>query len=302
MNENRDRIGLAPAHSHAFLNQPVVTSLDDPRLEPLRRLQHRQARDESSSFTIEGLRFLKMALDKSLPIDLIAYAPADLRHPLTRALIADLMDRGVPSVVTTSEILIALANREDPQGVIAVTRQFNQPLVLSTPAAGLCWIAVDRVKTHGNLGTLLRTADCVGAAGLIMIGDDVDPYDPGCVRASMASILDQRLVRCEFDELREWSTRHRALLVGTSPRAKLDYHRAHYDRPVILYMGCERTGIDEDRLLECDMTVKIPMVGNSDSLNVGVAGSVLLYEIFNQRRRNLSLERGGDSRNRRYKR
>jgi TrmH family RNA methyltransferase len=74
------------------------------------------------------------------------------------------------------------------------------------------------------------------------------------------------------------------MIVGTSPNAKRDYHRVRYDRPVILYLGSEKRGMAEERQSRCDLMVKIPMVGRSDSLNVGVAGSVMLYELFNQKR------------------
>jgi TrmH family RNA methyltransferase len=291
MNENRvlpvnsrKHASVAATEPSSILHStPLVDNVDDPRLSIIRALQHRSERDREGLFVIEGLRFLNFALEKNLPIEHLVYAPADLRHPLARTLVSDLVDRA-PSVATRSEILLGLANREDPQGIIAVTRQFTQPLAMSTPSAGLCWIAVDTIQSPGNLGTLLRTAECVGAAGLIMVGDEVDPYDSGCVRGSMGAIFHQRLVRSSFDELETWAHRHRAMIVGTSPNAKRDYHRVRYDRPVILYLGSEKRGMAEERQSRCDLMVKIPMVGRSDSLNVGVAGSVMLYELFNQKR------------------
>lgn len=271
---------------------PIIDRIDDPRLADVLALTERSVRDRTGSFLIEGLRFVHFALEKSLPIDTLVYCPTDLKHPLARSIVADLIGHGVPSIVTTSSVLLSIASREDPQGLVAVTRQFTQPLVMSTPSSGLCWIAVDMIQSPGNLGTLMRTADCVGAAGIILIGDNVDPYDPGCVRGSMGAIFHQRIVRAGFEEMLDWSRRHGAMIVGTSPSARRDYHRVRYDRPVILYLGCEKKGIDEDRQRECDLMVRIPMVGRSDSLNVSVAGSVMLYEIFNQRRNVVDAGRG----------
>ena len=283
MNENRS--SALVAHHHRPADQlPLIDRIDDPCIAGIAALTNRAARDSTSTFLIEGLRFVHFAIEKGLPIENLVYSPADLKHPRARSIVHDLMDQGVPAVATTSDVLRAIAKNEDPQGLLAVTRQFTQPLAMSTPSAGLCWIAVDTIQSPGNLGTLLRTADCVGAAGVILVGDDVDPYDPGCVRGSMGAILHQRIVRTTFDDMLDWSQRHRAMVVGTSPSARRDYHRVRYDKPVILYLGCERRGIDEDRQRELDLMVRIPMVGRSDSLNVSVAGSVMLYEIFNQRR------------------
>ena len=263
---------------------PLIDRLDDPRLADVVALSDRSIRERTGDFLIEGVRFVHFAIEKNNPIDFLVYCPHDLKHAMARSIVADLINRGVPNAAVTSSVLLALTTREDPQGIVAVTRQFTQPLLMSTPSAGLCWIAVDSIQSPGNLGTLLRTAECVGAAGLLLVGDDVDPYDPGCVRASMGALFHQRMVRTSFEEMRDWSGRHRAMIVGTSPSARRDYYRVRYDRPTILYLGCERKGIDDERQRECDLMVRIPMVGRSDSLNVSVAGSVMLYEIFNQRR------------------
>ena len=297
MHENHSAL-IAPARTTNWSTVPVVDRIDDPRLADIVALSERSIRDRTGSFLIEGLRFVNFALEKGLPIDTIVYCPTDLKHPLSRSIVSDLSRRGVPSIATSSSVLLSLANREDPQGLIAVTRQFTQPLAMSTPSSGLCWIAVDTIQSPGNLGTLMRTADCVGAAGVILIGHSVDPYDPGCVRGSMGAIFHQRIVRSEFEEMLDWSRRHRAMIVGTSPSARRDYHCVRYDRPVILYLGCERKGIDEARQRDCDLMVRIPMVGRSDSLNVSVAGSVMLYEMFNQKRRIVDGGRGGNRRGR----
>lgn len=263
---------------------PIAVDLADPRVQPVLALHDRVERDRQGAFVIEGLRYLLFAVEKDLPIERLLFAPESLSHPVARKLVSDLIDRGVPATAATPELLRTIANREDPQGVIAVTRQLTQPLAMSTPSAGLCWIAVDYIQSPGNLGTLLRTAECAGAAGLIIVGDDVDPYDPGCVRATMGAIFHQRIVRTTFDELREWSRRHRAEIVGTSPNARRDYHRHRYDKPTIVYLGSERKGMTAERQAGCDVMVRIPVTGRGDSLNVSIAGSVVIYEIFNQRR------------------
>jgi len=268
-----------------FLPAAIVRPIDDdndPRIREIAALKERAERDRTGQFQIEGLRFLIQATEQNFPIDSLVYARSELKLPLAIQTARRLIDAGVPALEVTPRVLRELAYREDPQGVIAVTRQRWQPLAMATPSAGLCWLAVDSIQSAGNLGTLLRTLDCVGGAGLILVGDTVDPYDPGCVRATMGAIFNQRMVRATFEELQNWAHRHRAAIVGTSPTAKDDYHSACYRRPTILFIGSERKGLSNDTQSRCDMVVRIPMVGRSDSLNLSVAASIVLYEVFQQ--------------------
>src|SRR5262249_22173648 len=154
-----------------------------------------------------------------------------------------------------------------------------------SPCNELCWLALQTVRSAGNLGTILRTAAAVGSAGLFVLGSQVDPYDPAAVRATMGALYAQQLVRTTPAALDEWKRRHRCLLVGTSLTAPTDYQARAYHSPTILLMGEERKGLPSDLMALCDDLVRIPMVGGSDSLNLGVATGVMLYELFNQRRR-----------------
>jgi len=145
-------------------------------------------------------------------------------------------------------------------------------------------VALDTVQSPGNLGTILRTCDAVSAAGVILVGDAVDPFDQATVRATMGALFTQRFVRASLAEFSAWKASQNCLLVGTSPAAQTDYQAARYPAPVVLWMGGERKGLPAEFQQLCDVMVRIPMVGRSDSLNLAVATSVLLYEVFNQRR------------------
>ena len=186
-------------------------------------------------------------------------------------------------------MFLRLSRAEEPQWIGAVVRQRwdTLPVAPSSPAAtgGLCWVALDQVHSPGNLGTILRTGDAVGASGLILIGDSVDPYDPACVRATMGAIFAQRLVRATPQEFASWKQGNDFRLVGTSPHAAHDYRAVSYPAQTVLFMGGEKKGLSDEQQRLCDDLVRIPMVGRSDSLNLAVATGVLLYEVFNQRRK-----------------
>lgn len=177
-----------------------------------------------------------------------------------------------------------LAAKEQAQGLGIVARQRWLDLAHIRPAAGQCWVALDTVQYPGNLGTILRTCDAVGGAGVILLGNTTDPYDPAGVRASMGAIFSQRLVRASFAEFAAWCRRHNLVVVGTSPAAELDYQGVAYQSPLVLLMGSEPRGLAREQQALCDVVVTIPMVGHSDSLNLAVATGLMLYEVFNQQR------------------
>jgi RNA methyltransferase, TrmH family len=118
------------------------------------------------------------------------------------------------------------------------------------------------------------------------LGNSADPYDPSAIRASMGALFSLRLVRTSFDEFAAWKNQHSYPVVGTSDSAAEDYQAIQYRPPLILMMGSERQGLSPEQQKVCDIMARIPMVGRSDSLNLAVATAVMLYEIFNQRRRN----------------
>jgi TrmH family RNA methyltransferase len=192
--------------------------------------------------------------------------------------------RDINCLEVSADVFRSMSLKEGPQGIAAVVRQRWEALEEIIPGNELCWIALASVQDPGNLGSILRTSDAVGAAGVILIGDATDPYDPGAVRAGMGAIFSQRLVRASNEELHAWKLRHGARVVGTSDAASLDYRDAAYSRPLVLFMGSEREGLGEEEMTVCDEIVHIPMEGRSDSLNLAVATGVMLFEIARQHR------------------
>jgi TrmH family RNA methyltransferase len=144
---------------------------------------------------------------------------------------------------------------------------------------------VESIDSPGNLGTIVRTAEATGVAGIFLIGADADPFDPAAVRASMGSLFSQKLMKCTAREFTDWTRSSRVSVIASSPAGLLDYRALRYRRPVVLLMGSEKHGLSEHLIEISDFTVRLPMLGSCDSINVAVATGVLLYEIFNQRRK-----------------
>lgn len=178
----------------------------------------------------------------------------------------------------------SISQVQDSQGLGALVRQRWQSLEQARIKKKLCWGAVETIRSPGNLGTILRTSNAVGGAGVMLLGNSTDPYDPGTVRATMGAIFTQRFVRTSMKELAVWKRRGQYQIVGTSPAATQDYHAVRYTAPTILLIGEERKGLSAELQAMCDLMVSIPMVGETDSLNVAMATGVMLYELFNQQR------------------
>ncbi|MHC4251606.1 MAG: TrmH family RNA methyltransferase [Planctomycetota bacterium] len=256
-----------------------------PTIDRIRALEARRRRDESGLFYIEGVRFVKQAVDSGATVEELVVARRLLRSPFGQKLARRLRRQGVPCTVVRHAEFVALSASREPQGLGAIVRQRWTPLRDARPRDGLCWIALHRVRSPGNLGTILRTCDAVGAAGLIVLGRGVDPHHPGVVRGSMGAVFHQRLVRTSHASLARWAERHRCAIVGASPHADVEFRQVDYRRPTVLIVGEERRGLSGSEEALCDLLVKIPMVGHSDSLNLGVAASLMLYEVFRYRRR-----------------
>jgi len=259
----------------------VITSLANPAVKRIRGLARRREREAAGLFFVEGIRLVAQAADLGAPIVEVVLAPDLLHSEFARGVADRLAAGGVPVLEVSGKVFAGLSAKEGPQGIGAVVRQQWMRLEDISLAGSLCWIALDAVADPGNLGTILRTSDAVGAGGVILLGHTTDPYDPTAVRASMGAIFAQRLVRSDAADLARWAKGQGATIVGTSDRATDDYRTVTYPEKLILLMGSERQGLTEG--MPANLMVRIPMVGVSDSLNLAVATGVVLYEIFSRR-------------------
>jgi len=260
----------------------LISSRNNPTVKAIRGLASRKERQRTGLCFVEGLHLVACAVQQGAAIDTCVIAPDLLASAFGRDLARAIVDRGARRVEVTAEVFETLAAKDHAQGLGIVVRQRWDSLARLDASAGIRWVALDTVQYPGNLGAIMRTCDAVGGAGVILLGDTADPYDPAAVRASVGAIFAQRLVRASFAEFMEWKGRNRAMVVGTSPTAALDYRGVAYRPPVVLLMGSEPRGLAREQQNMCDVVVTIPMVGHSDSLNLAVATGVVLYEIFHQ--------------------
>ena len=261
-----------------------ITAFSNPLVKRVQQLREKRHRREQGQFLAEGLRILTDARETGRLPRLIFYAAASAGHPLVRTLAAEVEAAGGEAIETVPDILSKLSGKDNPQSVVGVFDELPTDLDrLDRTRSGL-WLVAERMRDPGNLGTMLRTGDAVGAGGLILVGECVDPFSVEAVRASMGAIFTVPLVRCEWEAFRTWLRAGPGQLVGLSLDTDSDYRSARYEAPCFLLTGNEAQGMPDDYAAECDLLVKIPMLGRADSLNAAVATAVMAYEVLAQQR------------------
>jgi RNA methyltransferase, TrmH family len=189
--------------------------------------------------------------------------------------------RGLPVHSATPAVYASLSERENPAGLLAVVRQQRRHLAELSPASLRWGVASVSPQDPGNVGTLIRTIDAVGAGGLLLLDAGVDPYHPSAVRASLGSLFWVPVATATFAEFAGWSRQHGYHVYGTSAHGSVDYLTVErYEPPALLLLGSEREGLTPEQLALCEQVVRLPMHGRATSLNLSVAAGVLLYSML----------------------
>ncbi|TPE60043.1 RNA methyltransferase [Sandaracinobacter neustonicus] len=255
----------------------TVTSASNATLKRLRSLREKKYRRVEGLFLAEGLRICTEALDAGWTPKVLVFAEGKGDHPLVRRLVQATLSSGGQVIETTPDLLSGVTGKDNPQAVAAAYEP--RTLALADLVPGPRTLVAERLRDPGNLGTLLRACDATGAGALILLDDSADPTSVEAVRASMGAFFTVPCVTASTAELLAWKAKHGAVLTGAAldPRA-MDYRAASYAPPALLLVGNEAQGLPEALMAECDQLVIMPMRGKADSLNVAMAGTLLLYE------------------------
>lgn len=257
-----------------------ITSLTNDRVKAIRALELRKERRDTGLFVVEGASILVTARDAGFVPETLVHLAGAADGGIAKGLVAWAAKSRAEVLEVSEAVLGKLAAKDNPQTMLGVFRQRWVPLPdpAGVPAVS-CWVVLEEVRDPGNLGTIVRTVDAVGAAGVVLVGSCCDPYSRECVRATMGSIFTVPMARASAPELHAWRAGWRGDVVGTHLEAKEDFRAAAYAGPVLLVMGSEGPGLSEGMAALCSRLVKIPMAGSLDSLNLAVATALALYEI-----------------------
>lgn len=257
-----------------------ITGFSNETVKYLRSLRDKKHRRRERRFLAEGLRLLTDARENGHLPETLVMAEARDPHPLLDALEADVAAAGGRVIETSPAILAKITGKNNPQTVAGAFVELDTALNRIDPCAAPIWLVAERLRDPGNLGTMLRTCDAVGAGGLILIDDCADPFSVEAVRASMGALFTAGIAQARWDEFLPWLQAGPGQLVAASLRDAVPYRGAAYASPCFVMIGNESQGLPEAYEAECDLRVTMPMKGRADSLNAAVAGAVLAYEVL----------------------
>ncbi len=256
-----------------------ITSLANPIIKDIKALSEKKNRERSGTFMAEGLKLVLDALETGWKIDTLMYSKAGIGKPLIEKAASRTIATGGLVLEVTEKVLSSVTRRDNPQMVVGIFESRWHNLADIKPKPGETWVALDRVRDPGNLGTIIRTADASGASGVILVGETTDPFSLETVRATMGSVFSMPLVRATAAEFVTWQKTSGTNMVATHLKGAIDYRTADYkSRPVVLLMGNEQAGLPDDLAEAAGTRVRIPQQGRADSLNLAVATAVMLFE------------------------
>ncbi len=271
---------MKPPPDPAARRTRAVTSLQNERVKFIRSLEMRKVRRETGLFVAEGASVLVAARDAGWQPQTLVFLAGSASGGVAPGLLRWAERAGAECLEVSQAVLAKLAAKENPQTMLAVFPQRWVPEPEPDRVADdAVWLALEGVRDPGNLGTIIRTVDAVGARGVVLIGASCDPYSREAVRATMGSVFSVPLVRMEAGGFLAWASRWRGDVVGTHLSAQEDFRAGGYRAPTLLLMGSEGPGLSDAFAKSCLRLVKIPMAGRLDSLNLAVATALVLYEI-----------------------
>ena len=256
-----------------------VTSLANPIIKDIKALANKKDRDETKSFMAEGLKLVIDALELGFEIKTLVYAKNVKDKPQVVQVATKTVARGGLVLEVSEKVLSSITRRDNPQMVVGIFTQRWTSLRDIKPKTGETYIALDRVRDPGNLGTIIRTADAAGASGVILVGESTDPFSMETVRATMGSVFAVPLVTTSVGDFLGWKKTASVQVVATHLAGAVDYRTIDYKKkPVVLLMGNEQSGLPEELAREADALARIPQTGRADSLNLAIATGIMLFE------------------------
>ena len=263
-----------------------ITSMQNPQVKESVKQAEGRKRDDSGLFLIEGYRELKRAMDGGVSIQKLFTCPSLFLGENEEVLIESIESMRGVILECTKSVFEKLSYRDRPDGLLAVGVQMHSSLGTLGTQLGEdpLLVIAEGIEKPGNLGSILRSSDGVGADGVIVCDRCTDIYNPNVVRASVGTLFTLPVVEDKGAVVFSWLKEHGIKIVATSPDATLEYTEADLRGAVAVVVGTEQLGLSEMWLNASDVQVSIPMKGVADSLNVATATTLLLYEALRQRK------------------
>jgi TrmH family RNA methyltransferase len=266
----------------------VISSLQNPKIKDVIRLRDRHERDLTGLFIVEGYRETLRAADADRDMNALFVCPDLFLGVNEPELINRIGSKGVAIFTCTKQVFEKMSYRDRPDGIIAVAKQKKMTLsdleYLFDQGRSPLIVVAEAIEKPGNLGTILRSSDAVGADALIVCDRCTDIHNPNVVRASVGTLFTVPTVEAEGQQTLAWLKNHGVRILAATPGAEREYTEVDLTGPVAIAVGTEQLGLSERWMKQADIQVRIPMNGVADSLNVAMATTLLMYEAHRQRK------------------
>ena len=253
----------------------VITSKSNEKAKFIRSLNDKKGRQKNGCFYLEGIKVVNEVIERRGAINLrfIAYSEEILINVNGGKEILNKIKKIQNKISFSKDVF----NTKTPQGILAVLEFTNELEVLNDENI----LVLDKVQDLGNLGTIIRSADAFGIKQIICTSGTADVYSPKVLRSTMGSILREKITYIDNLQKLEELKKYGFAIVGTTLNEKsISIEKFDFSKKSIFVMGNEANGISKEIEKICDYFIKIPMTGNAESLNVGVATSIILYKQF----------------------
>jgi TrmH family RNA methyltransferase len=260
------------------LKHTVITSTRNRHIVEARKLGQRKHRQQQNQFLVEGVALLHMALDAGARPVKVFYCVESLSSPQVHALLSRFRSSESQILAISTQVMATLCEREAIEGIVATFQLLEtSPGRLALPEPALV-LVLDRLQDPGNVGTLIRTADAAGASAIVLIEPCADPFDRKTVRGSMGSLFNVPIVRIDDPALLSLLYKRGLRIVGTDVHTGILWGKGILKGSVALILSNEARGQSEDVSAYVEANATLPIAGKAESLNVAIAGGVLMYE------------------------
>ncbi len=260
-----------------------LTSLKNPKVKYTFSLRERRERDREGVTVLEGYRELTRAHAAGIRMREVFYCREMFVGENNESLLDTLKESGSSLYECSPEVLHKLAYRERPEGLIAIAEMRHKGLDEIPAKRDGLYLVAETIEKPGNLGSILRSADAVGATAVIVCNRQTDVFNPNVIRASTGAIFSMPLAECSSEEALEWLRNLGIKTLAATPHTHLYHTDVDMKQGVAIVVGAEQYGLSDYWMNSADLQVLIPMLGKMDSLNVATAATILLYEAARQR-------------------
>lgn len=256
--------------------KPPITSSTNPKVKWLKSLHKNNVRRDEGVFVVEGVKEIAAALDSGY-------------EPHSFFICPELYGETIPDAITqnfsllSKDIFEKVSYRSGSDGMIAVFVAKQRTLAELNFTDNPLFIVIESVEKPGNLGAIIRTADGVGADGVIICNEKTDLFNPNVIRSSVGTVFSKQVVSARNEAVYDFLQNHEITPFGAiiSDDAKA-YFQADFTRPSAIILGTEHEGLSVFWKQRASPLV-IPMLGSNDSLNVSAAAAIMSYEALRQR-------------------